>query len=125
MSSVVSFRNCTCHCHEHYHEAERELEKSPYLIEWEEFLNKFASKRSDGDSTITSPLSSTDSDEEDDIMPDEENAKHFRLRMLQRHGWNGISSKIAFETWKILDIIIDFQLWGVFWTVFSLFLLVK
>ena len=105
MSSLVSLRDCCCNCHCHedgglisdYQKNEdgHHHPKNPYLIGWEEFLNKFAALHEDAKkSADTPPDSPTYSDEEDDILTNEENEYHFLKRMRQRQGhWNGIRGK--------------------------------
>ena len=105
MSSAVSLEHgrCCCTCHSNlvasscktlpFPASHRELggrnsQRKSYLIEWEEFLDKFSSNISEARTSSTS-TSTFDSDADDDVMPDEEDQSHFRLRMLQRQGWNG------------------------------------
>ena len=109
MSSSISLRECCCNCHhqhnddginlDYHHKNEDRFQRNPYLIEWEEFLNKFASKRTSEESTDdASPDSPTYSEEEDDILSNEENERQFRMRMRQRQGyWNGLTGKNTFQ----------------------------
>ena len=95
MTSAVTLRprKCQCTCHASVESdrsasllqmvttrqhSERQLERNPYLIEWEEFLNRVASR--DG---IRDDESTASGDSEDDIIPDEED-RLLRFRMLQR-----------------------------------------
>ena len=119
MSSLVSSQKCCCNCHQEdghvfdYRKYEERFQKNPFLIGWEEFLNKFASDKTVEDPTETSSETSTFSGEEnDDILTNEENELQFRLRMRQRQGyWNGLKGEKCqnIPNWSLRKSTFDLQ----------------
>lgn len=89
MTSACAVRphKCRCNCHAQFESdnptsfLHMAAAQNNHLIEWEEFLNRVASRDATSEDEATSSPES-----EDDIIPDEED-RLLRFRMLQKQGW--------------------------------------